>query len=68
MSDERKLFSSGDEFEFKRAFVISFLAWNAAHIFEQIEASKRRPPVEDAEHLANVAWVQLVEQIGVNET
>lgn len=58
MSDERKLFSLADEFDFKRKFVIELLALQAMQNGEV--------NVEDTLAMADKVWETVVEY-GVNE-
>lgn len=59
MSEERKLFSQADEFDFKRKFVIELLALQAMQSGEV--------NVEDTLAMADKVWETVVEH-GVNDT
>jgi len=70
MNDERKLFSGGDEFDFKRTFVTTFLAQMMLKQYEYYAHS--HSPIEttiafDAERMAGKAWDHVVEVLGVND-
>ena len=59
--NELRIFSFGDELEFKKAFVIKFLASCASVNYHQAVYSnettfKLQPPLELAENIANDVW------------
>jgi len=65
-------FSASDEREFKKQFVISFMASYVAKNFDDCCARSehqrlREPPVEDGHHLAEEAWNHWVKINGLNE-
>ncbi len=66
-----KPFSKNDEVYFKQSFVISFLA---SYEVERYEINcnnawkNHSMIVEDAVFLANVAWKELKEKVGLNDT
>lgn len=64
MSDERKLFSQADEFDFKRKFVIAYMAAQYPVI---IPPAVEPSHVRTAYGMANKWWDALVEH-GVNDT
>lgn len=60
-ADPKALFDKGDGREFKRQFAVQFLAsWSAVHYMDYcargMQESLEKPPVEDAEYLAQKAW------------
>jgi hypothetical protein len=66
----KKLFAASDEFEFKRQFAIQWLAAIEAVNYQDncYRGWKgHKPPVEDAKHLADRAWEEWKETIGVSE-
>jgi len=63
MSDERKLFSAGDEFEFKRKFVIAYFAAEYVPPTAVILASSH---VQTAYDMADKWWEAIVEH-GIND-
>ncbi len=65
MSEERKLFSSGDEFEFKRQFVIAYLASRNGAVIGQVEGLSVGY-VQTAHKMADQWWEALVAH-GVND-
>lgn len=70
MSDNRKLFSAGDEFDFKRKFVIEFLALRANEQYNEYHhthAPFEWHKVNDALAMADVVWDAMVEH-GVNDS
>ena len=64
-----ELFSARDEFVFKRQFISTFLATKAAIDFDHNCThgwdNAGKPAVEDAAHLATVAWNEWVDKIGI---
>lgn len=64
-----RLFTERQELEFKRNFVIQFLAAKAAKDFDHNcmhgWENAGKPPVEDAKHLADKAWTEWVDTIGL---
>lgn len=66
------VFSAEYEGDFKRLFVIQFLAAYVANNFQEAcvtgrHQSLREPPVEDANHLAKAAWEHYVHLVGLAE-
>ena len=62
-----QLFNSADEIAFKRQYVISFLAaYDVAHFAANCGRGwkSHKPPVEDAQALADSAWSEWCRTIG----
>lgn len=67
---QNHLFSESDEQQFKQQFAIQWLAAIEAVDYQrncQQGWKGHRPPVEDAQYLANMAWEEWKETIGVNQ-
>ena len=65
-----KIFTANDEATFKKNFATQFLAsWVASNYddfcMRGLQKELRKPPVEDAAHLAQEAWDHLVETVGL---
>lgn len=62
-----QLFSQNDEREFKRSYVINFLAaYDAGTLpYHGSTGFEMYTPAKETEHLANVAWDEWVKTIGV---
>lgn len=71
MTDRRELFSSADERDFKRQWIVAFLASYEVENYQDNchrgWPKDRRMPVEDAAFLADQAWRDWVEIIGITE-
>ena len=64
-------FKAEDEQRFKQAYAVQFLASFVAKNYTEAcmmgqHERLRKPPVEDAHHLAEEAWNHWVEIIGLN--
>jgi hypothetical protein len=64
MSEERKLFSQADEFDFKRKFVIAYMA--SEFVPRNVEVIQPHV-VQNALDMADKWWEAIVEH-GVNDT
>lgn len=65
-----KIFTAQDKSKFMKDFATQFLASWAASKYDDfctrgLHEELRKPPVEDAIHMAAVAWSHLVETVGV---
>lgn len=67
LEEPKSLFKKEDEISFKKQFVINFLAATVARQWDINAAAPglKKPPVEDAEVLAQAAWDYWVEVQGL---